>query len=215
MTTSKLVSTVSYNTKEFLINKLNELVEIEIIEFYILIEHEPEADEKKKHFHVLLYPAKRIDTVKLRKKFEEYDPSSELPLCCLPFQQTKRFSDWYLYAIHSPIYLASKLESRKHIYNDNDLITNDYDYLHHLISEVDYGGNNIYLKMFEAQKKGVTFEQFIIAKAIPPQLINSYHTAWYMMTDFKLERNGHQTHEHVDKNSIIDTEEEKKQIEKK
>ena len=53
MKTTKPISTISYNTPEFLENKLNELLANGLISFFAYILHEPEEDETKRH---LVYP---------------------------------------------------------------------------------------------------------------------------------------------------------------
>lgn len=45
MKTSKPISTISYNSKPYLVKKLNDLKKAGILEFWSFIEHEPESDE--------------------------------------------------------------------------------------------------------------------------------------------------------------------------
>lgn len=129
MKTTKPISTVSYNSAQFLYGVLQRLVSNEIIQFFAFIEHTPEEDEKKSHFHVYLEPAKPVDTLWLRKQFIEpvKDRPNE-PLASLPFQSSK-WVDWYWYVLHDPAYLAAKNQSRKYTYIQDDIVTNDLDYL--------------------------------------------------------------------------------------
>lgn len=123
------MATISYNSMAFLVSKLESLVKNEIISFYALIEHKPEEDENKAHCHVYIEPAKACDTIWLRKQFNEVDPANPgKPLGVLPIGSSK-FVDWYWYGLHDRAYLASKNQSRKYHYNDDQVLTSDTEYL--------------------------------------------------------------------------------------
>lgn len=104
--TAKPISTVSYNTPEFLKRLLDRMFKAHTIEDYRFIKHEPEEDEEKVHFHVILFPNKRIDTALLREEFEEIDPNNEKPLGCMPFRSSKP-DHWLMYVLHDPEYLKN------------------------------------------------------------------------------------------------------------
>ena len=57
------ISTISYNSDEFLKKKLEELYIRHIISDYFYIWHYPEEDEKRGHFHVSVKVNQRIDTI--------------------------------------------------------------------------------------------------------------------------------------------------------
>lgn len=103
MNTCKPISTISFNSENFLHQKLNELVDNKIITFYTYIKHYGEPNENrdtlKDHFHIYVEPNKRIDTMQLGEKFNEVDINHVKPLGVLPFQFSK-FDDWYLYGLH-------------------------------------------------------------------------------------------------------------------
>ena len=101
--TAKPISTISYNSKEFLQRKLNQLFKAHIIEDYRYICHLGE-DGDKNHIHLLIYPNKRLDTVELREEFTEIDPNNEKPLGCQPFRQSKT-DHWLMYVLHDELYL--------------------------------------------------------------------------------------------------------------
>ena len=63
MRTKGLVSTISYNTPEFLELKLQELYKKHTISDYMFIQHIAEEDEKKDHIHLLIEPNTLIDTM--------------------------------------------------------------------------------------------------------------------------------------------------------
>ena len=45
MKTRRDISTISYNSTEFLIDKLDDYMDRHIISYYMFIEHKPEEDE--------------------------------------------------------------------------------------------------------------------------------------------------------------------------
>lgn len=136
MKTIKPISTISYNTKPFLMGVLDRLVKNKIIEFWVFIHHEAEEDETKAHFHVYLEPSKSVDTIALREQFNEIDLANpkEKPLGVLPFNKSD-FPNWYWYGIHDVAYLASKGESRKYHYGLEDMTTNEAEYLGYKVAE--------------------------------------------------------------------------------
>ena len=85
MHTSKSISTISYNTKEFLIRKLNELIDTNFISNWFFIEHQPEEDESKKHIHLWVKPNRLLDTVDFQKFFIQLVPGEEKPRKCIDF----------------------------------------------------------------------------------------------------------------------------------
>ena len=108
MRTSKLISTISYNTKEFLDHHLRQLYADHKISDFIYIYHYAEDDELKNHFHVVIKPNCLFDTMDLQDYFKEYDPNNPLnPLGMTDFKISK-MDDWILYDLHYPPYLAWK-----------------------------------------------------------------------------------------------------------
>lgn len=127
MATSKPTSTISYNSKEFLLEKLNEWYDAHIIQAYQLIKHKGE-DGDKDHFHVRIEPNKRIDTMVLQAELREYVPDNDKPLGCRPFRPSKE-EDWFLYALHDPEYLKihnSDSKDGKIRYKPEDIIVSEY-----------------------------------------------------------------------------------------
>ena len=125
MRTSKLISTISYNSKEFLDHHLKQLYADHKISDYIYIYHYAEDDELKNHFHVVIKPNCLFDTMDLQDYFKEYDPNNPLnPLGMTDFKVSK-MDDWILYDLHYPPYLAWKGQSRKYQYDPEEMICAD------------------------------------------------------------------------------------------
>lgn len=104
--TAKPISTISYNTESFLTNKLDAFLASGKIEDYRFIFHQGE-DGDKDHFHVLVYPNRRIDTVEFRETFKEVTPDcGDKPLGCMPFRSSKP-DHWLMYVLHDELYLKS------------------------------------------------------------------------------------------------------------
>lgn len=101
--TAKPISTISYNTGEFLKRKLDEMLKAHKITDYRYIFHYGE-DGDKDHYHVYIEPNRRIDTAVLRDEFNEIPTQGEKPLGCMPFHASK-FDHWIMYVIHDPKYL--------------------------------------------------------------------------------------------------------------
>ena len=104
--TEKPISTISYNTEEYLVNKLNSWVDSHLIQSYMYIHHKGE-DGDKDHFHVRIEPNRRLDKMDLTVELQEFVPDNPKPLGCRPWRTSKE-EDWILYAVHDPEYLLLK-----------------------------------------------------------------------------------------------------------
>lgn len=192
MRTTKPISTISFNTKDFLVGKLNELVKAKIITEWYFVEHEPEDDEggKKKHNHLWILPTKMIQTDDLRDELKEFDPSKpDKPLGCLPFSYSK-FDDWYLYACHDKAYLASKGQSRKYHYKYDEFQVSDQDAFNYHVKMVDHLASTPYQAIVDAQSHGITWHEFVARGAIPLPQIGMWRMAWDSIASMRTERNG-------------------------
>ena len=130
--TSNPLSSISYNTKQFLIDKLEELKKAHIISCYMVIFHLGE-DGDKDHAHFRIEPNRRIDPMDIQEMFKELNPFSNVgkPLGVRPFRPSKE-EDWFLYAVHDQEYLKLKYnggDSHEKIpYDWHDIIVpDDYD----------------------------------------------------------------------------------------
>lgn len=125
MRTSKFISTISYNTEEFLYATLVDLYARHLISDWFYIKHCAEEDEKKDHFHVFLNPNTLIDTMELQEEFIEEVPD-QLPLKCINFVNSD-YDNAILYFVHDVKYLMFKGETRKFHYNKEDFVVCDSD----------------------------------------------------------------------------------------
>ena len=130
MATQKPISTISYNTESFLIEKLQCLFDAHIIQAWQFITHKGE-DGDKDHIHLRIEPNKRIDPMELTEMFKEYEMGKDKPLGVRPWRQSKE-EDWFLYAVHDSDYLSLKYgggeRGEKLPYDWKDINTSpDYD----------------------------------------------------------------------------------------
>ena len=198
MKTSKPVSTISYNTADFLYLKLKELRKNKVFEFWAFIEHNPEPDEimdeagKKKHFHVFAIPAKMIQTEDIREEFVEPDFEFGKPRKTLMWVKSN-FTDWYFYAIHDQAYLAKKHQRRVEHYSHSEIMASDPEDLNLLatkaIEEYDLGA---YVKVAQYIKQGATFAEMAVQENLPVTQLYAWQNAWDMLIKNGVYRNGHQ-----------------------
>ena len=180
--------------------KLNDLVNRRKIAFYAFIEHLPEEDERKKHKHVLIIPNGQINTDQVYDFLLEIDPANpDKPLGCTPFRSSK-FSDWYLYSIHDRDYLASKGQSRKYFYKNEDFIVSDSDFFIEEIHSIDLSSLSKMKNLRNAVSSGVSFEQMVINGQIPIQQVYAYQRAYELIQDYQTRtfRNNKTSHQAVD-----------------
>lgn len=201
MITRTNVSTISYNTDEFLIFKLNELIKNHSIEFWTFINHIPEEDETKPHKHLFIIPSGSVDTFELSDFLKEIDVANPLlpPLGTI-FWKHSKFVDWYLYSLHDIDYLASKCESRLYHYSKSEFVVSDYDYFNELIHSCDFSQYTKHKKLREAVLSDVSFRDLFANGFIPVQQIGQYNLAYNLlkygdMFYDKTDRNGRLGHE--------------------
>ena len=203
MGTKKPLSTISYNTVEYLRKVFSDLYERRIVKFYAFIHHECEADESKKHFHVYFEPNKNVDPMDIQfllREFNEENP--EKPLGCMPLWNSDS-DNWIPYVLHDEGYLALKHQSREFHYNKDEIEVSDEDYYDHL-----------YKHAFKASK---WMEEYTLIKRISSDVMNPHelidrgylsitqasnlNAYCYMKTHYNtLNRNGHENHEDNDFN---------------
>lgn len=164
MKISKPISTISYNTINFLKETLDTQILLRNILYYEFIEHLPDTDEKKKHIHLYIVPNKALDLSKFSEYFKEpdtiyhpfiqahyftcktlclyklkktkkYKPLKRKPLKCIMFRKSSTYGDWYWYVLHDKDYLKAKMLERNKFYADNDIISSDTDTHINLVQE--------------------------------------------------------------------------------
>ena len=129
MATRQPISTISYNSVEFLKMRLDEWYDRHIIQAYMFIEHIGE-DGDKNHIHLRIEPNKTLDPMDLTEQLKEFVPDHKKPLGCRPWRPSKE-EDWFLYVLHDPQYLKIKYAEGKDgkiPYKEEDLrVSEGYD----------------------------------------------------------------------------------------
>ena len=198
MRTSKPISTISYNSPEFLSLKLEELVRNHKISNWMFIEHLAEADERKNHIHLFIKPNTLLDTLDLQKFFEELDltqPSK--PKKCIDFRVSSE-DDWILYSQHFPPYLASKGESREFVYfkedfrfHDDDTFEDSY---YHAFKGSEWAKRNATLQMLNDGK--INPAELILNGVVPLNMASQLNAFKYMQKNYGTVTRGYgETHE--------------------
>ena len=201
MITRSNISTISYNTDDFLIFKLNDMIKNHCIEFWSFINHIPEEDERKAHKHLFIIPSGTVDTFALSDILEEIDfTNPSMPPLGTIFWKHSKFVDWYLYSLHDIDYLASKGESRKYHYDKSEFIVSDSDYFNELIHSCDFSQYTKHKKLREAVQSDISFRDLFANGFIPVQQIGQYSLAYNLlkygdMYYDKTDRNGRAGHE--------------------
>lgn len=194
MRTSKPFSTISYCKEEFLKERLDELVEDDILDFYSFVYHTAEEDEKKDHAHIYFRPASLMETNYIDKVLRQFDEEHpDKPLKCTIFVSSK-FDDWYLYATHDKAYLSKKGQARKHRYVREQFITSDEDFFGEQIRCIDRSQFVGMERVVDAVSAGMQFSEMVRLGQVPIQLIAQYKTAYDLLTGNDVVRNGRETH---------------------
>lgn len=139
MKTTCPISTINYNSPEYLARKLTALSEAGNFDFWTFVPHKPDVDEKKPHNHVYVRPAKQVDTSALTRAigieiFPDGTQGSNVKL----WMKSKTFADWYLYGLHDPLYLASKGLKRNVSYTQDDFRASSKEDFLALVAEVNF-----------------------------------------------------------------------------
>lgn len=196
MATSKPISSIGYNTEDFLKNKLQSFVEAGVASFWAYIRHNGEektTDEAlgKDHWHILVIPNKCIDLMTTKREFDEYFPADpKNPLRCLPFR-TSKTEEWVLYALHDPDYLALKGLTKTYVYDVCDFKSSDPDMMHVLWVEAkQWLQSNPVTKMRRAARNGVSFGDLVRSGSIGIQQIRNAELYYQYVSDNGLAADG-------------------------
>lgn len=164
MKTTKPISSISWNSRNYLVDRLEELRKAHLIAFWVLVKHIAEEDEKKDHIHFYVEPNRSLDTELLREKFIELVPGSK-PLGVNKFQKSD-FQNWLWYCLHDKVYLLSKGETRKYHYSIEDLISSDDGDLRQRIQE-NPRPESEYSKVEELIQQGLSDEAIAQTMNVP------------------------------------------------
>lgn len=198
MRTSKPIATISYNTQDFLVAKLEELCRNHRISDYMFINHFAEEDERKNHIHLWVKPNTLLDTMNLQQEFMEYDPSNPLkPLKCIDFRLSA-VDDWILYSQHYAPYLATKGESREYHYSKDDFVYHDEDTFedlyYHAFKGSEWAKRNQILEQLNDGRLNPT--ELILNGSVPLAMASQLNAFTYMRTHYTTTTRGdHENHE--------------------
>lgn len=194
MLTSKPTSSIWYGSVNYLKMKLDEMIKDNVLTFWCFVKHIKEEDEKKDHIHFFCVPNGRIRTEYLHDELTEFDMINEKPIKPLPFHSSK-FGDWYLYSSHNISYLASKGQSRKHHYSQEEFYSSNYDYLNELVHTIDMSKINRIETIKRAVDNGEAFESLVASGQIPVPLVTQYQRVFEIISNDKTMRASYEGHE--------------------
>lgn len=203
--TQRPLSTISYNTFDFLRAKLEELRKRGDLDFWCFIRHHGETNEdgskEKEHFHVYLQPGTALDRRELRQQFIQFYKNESLPRGFMPMQPSN-WSDWYLYGLHDKEYLTSKGQSREFYYSDRDMVRSDDTFFWELVHRIDRTKINPLGEVVRAAQSGISFAEFITTHQLSLLQVRSAQFVFQQVQGglaFKtLQRAGRPDHEPVD-----------------
>lgn len=181
--TKKPISTISFNTENYLLHQLDCLVKSTKVESWMYVRHKAEEDTKKDHIHMLLIPCSPVNPVNVRKMFVEptFDGSGDL--CCLPFV-TSKVTDWLLYALHYKPYLLSKGLFRIHSYDLSCICSNESsDYISQVYNDaLETMQNNRINQFIELQNSGMSFGDILAQGVVPPNQVVFFDKLYRLRT---------------------------------
>lgn len=167
MLIQRWASNISYNSDNFLVSVLNDLLKEKKINFWAFINHYAEKDERKPHKHLLILPNGRINTDILDSRFFEMDINyPDKPLRCKIWQST-RFDGAYLYMLHDEKFLLSKGLERHYHYDIYDILCSDFDFLIEMTHTINYAPFRRLDFLQEAVKKRIPFDELCKQGRIP------------------------------------------------
>lgn len=176
------MSTISYNSQDFLLMKLDELHQAGKLDDFRAIKHFGE-DGDKDHFHVIVFPSKRLDFTAVSSEFKEADMSKPGKLLgVMPWRRSEP-DHWLMYALHDEDYLRAHQKndeaSHKIRYQLSDIFTPFPELL-----ERDYR-KALPLKNTDSQlilqclEKGMSATEIMYSYDISPMKVNAVVSAWH------------------------------------
>ena len=198
MRTSKPISTISYNSPDFLRSKLEEFTRNHVLSSWFFVQHRAEKDERKDHIHVYCVPNKMLDTMCLQDALRELDADNPTkPLGCIDFCSSKA-DDACLYFAHDEDYLAWKGEKREFHYGYDEFTYSDADWFEdvvfHAYHASEFASKS---KVIKALKEGVSPVDIVMTGLAPIQMATSLRALVQMARDEQEDvyRNGRKNHE--------------------
>lgn len=136
------IQLIGYLRKPSLVRQLNALKAEGIIGHWWAVEHEPDEDSKKVHFHVRMVPplSRTVDWNNVVERVQEQVPGEDLPrrLVASAKAVNDHAEDGLLYARHDRRYCDAKGLAKAHYdYSRADFITDDPEWLDGLWNAAD------------------------------------------------------------------------------
>lgn len=136
------IQLVGYLRKPALVRQLNALKAEGIIGHWWAVEHEPDEETRKVHFHIRMVPplSRAVDWNKVVDRVQEQVPGEDLPRRLVASKRAvnDHSEDGLLYARHDRRYCDAKGETKAHYdYPRTDFLTDDPEWLDALWSAAD------------------------------------------------------------------------------
>lgn len=173
MRTSLPVSTISYNTPDFLADALKRMQDNGEISFWAFISHRGEGGDKD-HIHVYVEPSRLRSQDDWKKQyFLEFDPEKpDKPLSVTSWRKSK-WRDWYLYGLHDKLYLLGKGECKEYAYTRSDVVSSDDDEMQERVAECDVPqGDATFLAVSSCINAGLDWVDIVRTGLIPTRNLN-------------------------------------------
>lgn len=175
MKTRRLISNISYNSEAFLRSVAASLVSSGVADYVHWIRHEPEEDERKAHFHVLLQPSRAVDTHELGKLFREVDLTAAGKfLGVTDVWRPSKADDWLLYSVHHAGYLRAKGQTRKLHYSLDDISSTSPDFLRVQWREINLAPYELIERLRGYASQGTPWQTVLASGEIPIRLVYGY-----------------------------------------
>lgn len=193
MKTKGEISTISYNSEAWLVDRLNQLIKAHKISDYAYICHKAEDDELKDHIHLYIKPNTLLDTMMIQEFLEEPDPVVGKPRKCIDFHRTKDLDEWILYCQHYRPYLVTKGEDRRYCYTKEDFRFYDEDTFeflyHHAFHGSKWAQRNQMLEQLRQNKTSPV--DMVFNGSIPLTLASQLHALEQMKRTYRGSHEGH------------------------
>ena len=183
MRTSLPVSTISYNTPDFLADALKRMRDNGEISFWAFIAHHGEGGDKD-HTHVYVEPSRlRSQDDWKNQYFLEFDPQKpDKPLSVTSWRKSK-WRDWYLYGLHDKLYLLGKGECKEYSYALSDFVSSDDDELRLRVSECDVPqGDSTFVAVQSCIKAGLDWVDIVRTGLIPTRNLNQAERLFVLLS---------------------------------
>lgn len=184
--TQKAVSGIAYQTPEFFSAKTNELRASSLLGPVLWVAHKGEGADKP-HIHFLCLPGPKpynLDGLDTLWGVQVVNGCKASVSAMFRKCSERNYSDWLLYSVHNPKYLASKGLEREFSYSWDDLCVTagDEDIRDRLISEsrddLDNLGDRTTRRLILLAKQGMTWREVVLSGMVPMGQLSQASHAW-------------------------------------